>query len=151
MKETVGRCYQSAPTEERQSLSLLRRQLPLHKGAFGARGEREAIFHFIVSYGIMTAEMVHLQGLPYWYRDGDEMKLNQAISQRLSELLEEKKMTQYQLYTKSGVPKSTIGNVINCSYDSVKLRVIHEMCQGLEIDIPEFFNSSLFAENNLDP
>ena len=79
------------------------------------------------------------------------MKLTQAISQRLSELLAEKSMTQYQLFMKSGVPKSTIGNVINCSYDSVKLRIIHEMCQGLEIDIPEFFNSPLFAENNLDP
>ena len=79
------------------------------------------------------------------------MKLNQAISQRLTELLNEKKMTQYQLFMKSGVPKSTIGNVINCSYESVKLRIIHEMCQGLEIDIPEFFNSPLFAENNLDP
>ena len=79
------------------------------------------------------------------------MKLNQAISQRLSELLVEKNMTQYQLFMKSGVPKSTIGNVINCSYDSVKLRIIHEMCQGMEISLPEFFNSSLFAENNLDP
>lgn len=79
------------------------------------------------------------------------MKLNQAISQRLSELLAERSMTQYQLFMRSGVSKSTIGNVINCSYDSVKLRIIHEMCQGLEIDIPEFFNSPLFAENNLDP
>jgi len=79
------------------------------------------------------------------------MKLNQAISERLTELLNERQMTQYQLFMKSGVPKSTIGNVINCSYDSVKLRIIHEMCQGLEIDIPEFFNSPLFAENNLDP
>ena len=79
------------------------------------------------------------------------MKLNQAISKRLTELLNERQMTQYQLFMKSGVPKSTIGNVINCSYDSVKLRIIHEMCQGLEIDIPEFFNSPLFTENNLDP
>ena len=79
------------------------------------------------------------------------MKLNQAISERLTELLNERQMTQYQLFMKSGVPKSTIGNVINCSYDSVKLRIIHEMCQGLEIDIPEFFNSPLFTENNLDP
>ena len=79
------------------------------------------------------------------------MKLNEAISQRLSELLTEKNMTQYQLFMKSGVPKSTIGNVINCSYESVKLRIIHEMCQGLEIGIPEFFDSPLFAENNLDP
>ena len=29
-------------------------------------------------------------------------------------------MTQYQLYMKSGVPKSTIGNIVICSYDSVK-------------------------------
>ncbi len=79
------------------------------------------------------------------------MKLNQAISQRLSELLAERSMTQYQLFMRSGVSKSTIGNVINCSYDSVKLRIIHEMCQGLEIDIPEFFNSPLFEESNLDP
>ncbi len=79
------------------------------------------------------------------------MKLNQAISERLSELLREKGMTQYQLFIKSGVPKSTIGNVINCAYDSVKLRVIHEICQGLGIGIPEFFDSPLFQEDNLDP
>ena len=79
------------------------------------------------------------------------MKLNQAISARLTELLKEKQMTQYQLFIKSGVPKSTIGNVINCSYDSVKLRVIHEMCQGLGISISEFFDSPLFQESNLDP
>lgn len=79
------------------------------------------------------------------------MKLNQAISQRLKELLEERRMTQYQLFMKSGVPKSSIGNVINCSYDSVKLRVVHEMCQGLEIDLSEFFQSPLFEESNLDP
>lgn len=79
------------------------------------------------------------------------MKLNQAISERLTELLQERSMTQYQLFMKSGVPKSTIGNVINCAYDSVKLRVIHEMCQGLGIEIVEFFDSPLFAECNLDP
>ena len=79
------------------------------------------------------------------------MKLNEAISQRLNELLQAKGMTQYQLYMKSGVPKSTIGNVINCAYDSVKLRIIHEMCQGFGISIAEFFQSSLFDEENLDP
>ena len=49
-------------------------------------------------------------------------------------------MTQYQLCMKSGVPKSTIGNVVNCAYDSVKLRIIHKMCQGLGIGITEFFS-----------
>ena len=79
------------------------------------------------------------------------MKLNQAISLRLQELLAEHGMTQYQLFSKSGVPKSTISNLIHCSYDSVKLRIIHELCQGFGISISEFFRSPLFEEANLDP
>ncbi len=79
------------------------------------------------------------------------MQLNEAVSRRLTELLQQRDMTQYQLFIKSGVPKSTIGNVINCSYDSVKLRIIHEMCQGLGISVPEFFRSPLFEESNLEP
>lgn len=79
------------------------------------------------------------------------MQLNEAVSKRLSELLEQHKMTQYQLFMKSGVPKSTIGNVMNCAYESVKLRIIHEMCQGLGISVCEFFQSPLFEESNLEP
>lgn len=79
------------------------------------------------------------------------MQLNQAVSKRIIELLEEHGMTQYELFMKSGVPRSTIGNVVNCAYDSVKLRVIHEMCQGLGIGLEEFFCSPLFDENNLEP
>ena len=79
------------------------------------------------------------------------MQLNEAVSRRLVELMQERGMTQYQLYMKSGVPKSSIGNVVNCAYDSVKLRIIHEMCQGLGISISEFFQSPLFDESNLEP
>jgi transcriptional regulator with XRE-family HTH domain len=79
------------------------------------------------------------------------MRLNQAVSRRLQELLRERGMTQYQLFLKSGVPKSTIGNVINCSYDSVKLRILHELCQGMDMNLSDFFQSPLFAEDNLEP
>lgn len=79
------------------------------------------------------------------------MQLNEAVSKRISELLQERGMTQYQLYVKSGLPKSTINSVVNCLYDSVKLRIIHEMCQGLGISISDFFASPLFDENNLEP
>lgn len=60
-------------------------------------------------------------------------------------------MTQYQLHMKSGIPKSTIGNVINCVYPSVQLRVIHEICQGLGMGINDFFASELFSESNIEP
>ena len=79
------------------------------------------------------------------------MQLNEVVSKRLAELLSQRNMTQYQLYMKSGVPKSTIGNIINCAYPSMKLRIIHELCQGLEVSITDFFTSPLFEENNLEP
>lgn len=90
--------------------------------------------------------MVQLQGSVVL-----RMLLNEAVSKRIVELLKERDMTNYQLYIKSGVPKSTIGNLVNCTYDSVKLRVIHEVCQGFSISITEFFDSPLFAEDNLEP
>ena len=79
------------------------------------------------------------------------MQLNRAVSMRLLELLSEKNMTQYQLSTQSGLPRSTISNIINCTYPSMKLRIVHELCPGLEIGINEFFNSPLFDETNLEP
>lgn len=79
------------------------------------------------------------------------MQLNEAVSKRLKELLSERNMTQYQLFMRSGVPRSTIGNIINCAYDSVKLRIIYEMCQGLDISLCDFFQSPLFDECHLEP
>ena len=79
------------------------------------------------------------------------MKLNQAVSLRLQELLQAKDMTPYQLSSRSGVPKSTISNLLHCAYDSVKLRIIHELCQGFSMSLGEFFNSPLLDEVNLDP
>ena len=54
--------------------------------------------------------LVQLQGREVWY-----LQLNEAVSKRLVELMQERGMTQYQLYMKSGVPKSTIGNLVNLS------------------------------------
>ena len=79
------------------------------------------------------------------------MKLNQAVSLRIQQLLQEYNMTQYQPSSRSGVPKSTISNLMHCAYDSVKLRIIHELCQGFSVSISEFFASDLFDEVNLDP
>ncbi len=79
------------------------------------------------------------------------MQLNQAVSVRLSQLLQEKSMTQYQLFMKSGVPKSTINNVIRGNYTTMKLNILHELCQGLGISLSTFFTSPVFDEENLDP
>lgn len=77
--------------------------------------------------------------------------MNEAVSKRLKVLLAEKGMTQYRLFLRSGVSKSTIGNIVNCTYDSVKLRILHELCQGLGIGLNEFFQSPLLDGNHLEP
>ena len=79
------------------------------------------------------------------------MELNLAVSQRIQELLVQNDMTRYRLAVLSGLPRSTVSNIVNCTYPSVKLSIIHDLCQGFGIDIQEFFSSPLFNEENLDP
>ncbi len=56
----------------------------------------------------------------------------------MRELLGESGMPQDQLSMQCSLPKSIIGNIVNCQYDSVELHIIHEICQGLKINIQEF-------------
>ena len=79
------------------------------------------------------------------------MQLNEAICKRLSELLVQNKMNGYQLSTKTSLPKSTISNILNCTYNTMSLRVIHEICQGLQISLTTFFDSAYFDEENPEP
>lgn len=77
------------------------------------------------------------------------MQLNEAISKRISELCEQRNMTQYKLSMKSGVPQSTLSTIINCTFPSMKVRIIYEICEGFEISIKDFFDSPLFDRENL--
>ena len=77
------------------------------------------------------------------------MKLNEAVSKRLTELLAERKMTAYGLFIKSGVSQSTISDLKNMNNTGVNLRILYEICEGLGISLKEFFNSPLFDEGNI--
>lgn len=59
-------------------------------------------------------------------------------------------MTQYQLFKASGVSQSTISNILNCVFPSMKLRIIYELCEGFQISLEEFFRSPLFDRENLE-
>ena len=77
------------------------------------------------------------------------MELNEAVSKRIKELCIQNNITQYGLSMKSGVPQSTLSTVMNCSFPSMKLRIIYEICEGFEISMKEFFDSPLFDRENL--
>ncbi len=78
------------------------------------------------------------------------MKLNEAIAARIRELCKERDMTQYKLYLASGVPQSTLSTILNCSFPSMKVRIIYEICEGLQISLEEFFSSPLFERENIE-
>jgi len=78
------------------------------------------------------------------------MKLNEAVAYRIKELCKERGITQYQLYLKTGVPQSTLSTIMKCSYPSMKLRIIYEICDGLEITLEEFFESKVFKRENIE-
>ena len=79
-----------------------------------------------------------------------KMKLNEAVAQRISELMKERGSTQYGLYLKTGVPQSTLSTIMKCSYPSMKLRIICEICDGLEIGLDDFFASEIFKRENIE-
>ncbi len=78
------------------------------------------------------------------------MKLGEAVATRIKELCEERNITQYKLFMLSGVPQSTLSTIMNCTFPSMKLRIIYEICEGLEISLAKFFDSPLFERDNLE-
>ena len=78
------------------------------------------------------------------------MTLAEALSIRLTELMDEKHLTAYRLSMLTGVNQTTIADIKKKRTNSVNLRVVFELCQGLGIEIVEFFDSPLFKTDNID-
>ncbi len=77
------------------------------------------------------------------------MQLSEAVSRRITELCKERGLSQYALHKLTGVSQSTLSTIINCKFSGMKLRIIYEICEGLEISLTEFFNSPIFDRENI--
>lgn len=72
------------------------------------------------------------------------MTLAEAIGKRVSNLLEERKMTQYQLYKLGGIPRPTISTVIAVKNKTLKIDTIYQIASALGLSLKEFFNDAIF-------
>ena len=77
------------------------------------------------------------------------MLLGEAIAFRIKELCKERGLSQYGLHKRSGVPQSTLSTIINCKFPGMKIRIIYEICEGLEISLNDFFDSPIFDRENI--
>ncbi len=74
------------------------------------------------------------------------MTVGEALRKRVVELADENGISLNKLATISGITQSTVNNITSGRNNSATIATVKKICDGLEIDIREFFNSSLFDD-----
>ncbi len=77
------------------------------------------------------------------------MEFNQAVAQRIKQLLKDRNFTQYALFKYSAVPCSTLSMICSCKVKDIRLSTVLNICRGLDMPLKEFFNDKLFDFENL--
>ncbi|MBQ8424577.1 MAG: helix-turn-helix transcriptional regulator [Clostridia bacterium] len=78
------------------------------------------------------------------------MKIQSAVAKRLTQLLVDEKISQYELAKRMATNQSTIKNIMHETYKSVNLETIIKIADSFNITFQEFFNSEIFNRENLD-
>ncbi len=73
-----------------------------------------------------------------------------ALSARIVQLLNERDWSFYRLAFESGVPTSTLSNLVLGKCKSCNFSTLLNLCRGFRVDLSEFFASPLFSFDNLD-
>lgn len=73
------------------------------------------------------------------------MNAKRAVALRILELCDEKKLTVNALANLSGVTPSTFYSILNEKSQNPGVITLKKLCDGLEIDLREFFDSPLFV------
>lgn len=66
------------------------------------------------------------------------MDMKTAVIYRLEELIRQKDITVNEAAIRSGVPPSTLKNILYGQSKNVGVVTIKKLCDGLEITIPDF-------------
>lgn len=74
------------------------------------------------------------------------MKLNEAIGQRLKDLLNERHWAYNKLETEGGVSRSTVRKIAEAMHNTVKVETLYEITQTLGITLQEFFDDPIFDQ-----
>ena len=72
------------------------------------------------------------------------MTLSQAIIDKILELQQERKITTNKLATLSGLAQPTVRDVLYGVSKAPKINTLLHICEGLNINLREFFNDSIF-------
>jgi transcriptional regulator with XRE-family HTH domain len=75
------------------------------------------------------------------------MNKTSTIIARLSQLLEEKKLTINALSIRAGVTQSTVNDIFTGKTSNPGLTTLKKLCDGLDISVRKFFDNPLFDDS----
>lgn len=74
------------------------------------------------------------------------MMIGTAVQKRILELCAEKSITVNKLATMSGITQSTLNNIMSGRNNSTTISTIKKICDGIDINIRDFFDSKIFDD-----
>lgn len=74
------------------------------------------------------------------------MNIGEAVKLRIIEMCEKNNITVNKLSTLCGITQSTLNNIVSGRNNSTTISTIKKICDGLELNIIDFFNSPLFED-----
>ena len=78
------------------------------------------------------------------------MKLEQAITKRIHDLCDERKIKPNKLATMAGLPSATIRCIFYGKSKNPGTRTILDICEALKITLYDFFNDDVFKDKNIE-
>lgn len=79
-------------------------------------------------------------------KGGYIMDIQNAIIERINGAIRKKNITVNEAAIRSGVPPSTLKNILYGKSKNVGIITIKLLCDGLELTIQEFFEDSIFSD-----
>ena len=78
------------------------------------------------------------------------MTVNDAVAKRITQLLAEKKMTQYRLEQQSGIQHGHMQWIMSGKSKTVTLSTVMMLANGFGMTVIEFQNDEMFLFENLN-
>ncbi len=78
------------------------------------------------------------------------MKLDEAITKRIYDLCEERKISPNKLATLAGMPSGSLKSIFYGKSKNPGTRTLLDLCQALDISLYDFFDDDLFKDKDLE-
>ncbi len=78
------------------------------------------------------------------------MKLSTAVALRVSQILNQRNISQYRLQKDIAMSRNTMRTLMSERNSGVNLRTAMQIIRGLDMTVAEFFDDPIFESQDLD-